>query len=35
MAQRVPTLRLAAQMTDIRFKNEMQIYGLHNLPVEW
>ena len=33
--QRVPTLRLAAPVSAIRFKHEMQIYGLHNLPVTW
>ena len=32
---RLPTLRLAAPMSAIRFKNDMQIYGLHNLPVAW
>ena len=33
--QRLPALRLAAPMSAIRFKNDMQIYGLHNLPVAW
>lgn len=33
--RRVPTLRLASTIAEIRFKNDMQIYGLHNLPVAW
>ena len=33
--QRVPTLRLTAELEAIRFKDDMQIYGLHNLPVAW
>lgn len=33
--QRIPGLRLAAPMEAIRFKHDMQIYGVHNLPVAW
>lgn len=32
---RLPGLRLAAPFDDIRFKDDMQIYGVHNLPVAW
>ena len=32
---RLPTLRLAVALEDIRFKDDMQIYGIHNLPVTW
>jgi len=33
--QRLPNLRLAVPTAQIRFKNDMQIYGVHNLPVAW
>jgi cytochrome P450 len=33
--RRLPSLRLAVPLADIRFKHDMQIYGVHNLPVEW
>ena len=33
--QRLPNLRLAVPTAEIRFKNDMQIYGVHNLPVAW
>jgi cytochrome P450 len=33
--RRLPTLRLAVPLEDIRFKHDMQIYGVHNLPVAW
>jgi cytochrome P450 len=32
---RLPRLRLAVPLEDIRFKHDMQIYGVHNLPVAW
>jgi len=35
LLQRVPNLRIAAQPGEIRFKDDMQIYGVHNLPVAW
>ena len=33
--QRLPNLRLAVPTVEIRFKHDMQIYGVHNLPVAW
>jgi cytochrome P450 len=33
--RRLPGLRLAVPLEDIRFKHDMQIYGVHNLPVAW
>jgi len=33
--RRLPSLRLAVPLEEIRFKHDMQIYGVHNLPVEW
>jgi len=33
--QRLPNLRVAATEGEIRFKDDMQIYGVHNLPVAW
>jgi len=33
--QRLPGLRLAVPFDEIRFKHDMQIYGVHNLPVAW
>jgi cytochrome P450 len=33
--RRLPSLRLAVAFEDIRFKHDMQIYGVHNLPVAW
>ena len=33
--RRLPGLRLAVPFEDIRFKHDMQIYGVHNLPVAW
>jgi cytochrome P450 len=32
---RLPGLRLAVPLESLRFKHDMQIYGLHNLPVTW
>lgn len=33
--ERLPNLRLAAPIEDVRFKSDMQIYGVYNLPVTW
>ncbi len=33
--RRLPNLRLAVPLEEIRFKHDMQIYGVHNLPVAW
>ncbi len=33
--RRLPNLRLAVPLEQIRFKHDMQIYGVHNLPVAW
>ena len=33
--RRLPHLRLAVPLDQIRFKHDMQIYGVHNLPVAW
>jgi cytochrome P450 len=35
LMRRFPTLSLAVPIEDIRFKHDMQIYGVHNLPVRW
>ena len=35
LLQRLPNLRIAANEGEIRFKDDMQIYGVHNLPVAW
>ena len=35
LLQRLPGLRIAANAGEIRFKDDMQIYGVHNLPVAW
>jgi cytochrome P450 len=35
LLQRLPKLRVAAKDGEIRFKDDMQIYGVHNLPVAW
>jgi cytochrome P450 len=35
LLQRLPGLRIAARDGEIRFKDDMQIYGVHNLPVAW
>jgi hypothetical protein len=32
---RLPGLELAVPMETLRFKHDMQIYGVHNLPVRW
>ncbi|MDN3354687.1 cytochrome P450 [Actinomadura sp. DC4] len=33
--RRVPTLRLAVPLEEIRFKHDMLVYGVHGLPVSW
>jgi len=35
LLRRLPTLRLAKPIEDIRFRNDMSIYGVHALPVTW
>ena len=35
LLQRLPNLRVTAKDGEIRFKDDMQIYGVHNLPVSW
>jgi cytochrome P450 len=32
---KLPALELAVPFESIRFKDDMQIYGVHNLPVRW
>ncbi|MFC5216450.1 cytochrome P450 [Streptomyces coerulescens] len=33
--RRIPTLKLAGDLRDVRFKNDAFIYGVHELPVSW
>ncbi|WP_345495109.1 cytochrome P450 [Nocardia callitridis] len=33
--RRIPTLRLEGDLADVRFKNDMVVYGVHALPVTW
>ncbi|MET9418360.1 cytochrome P450 [Streptomyces klenkii] len=33
--KRFPTLRLAEPVTELRFRNDMVFYGVHELPVTW
>ena len=33
--RRLPALRLAVPADALRFKDDMQIYGVHALPVAW
>lgn len=35
LLRRLPSLRLALPFESIRFKDDMQIYGVHALPVAW
>ncbi|HEY0001289.1 MAG TPA: cytochrome P450, partial [Actinoplanes sp.] len=35
LIRRVPTLRLAADVADLPFKEDAAIYGLYSLPVTW
>jgi hypothetical protein len=33
--RRIPTLRPAADLDQIRFKHDGMVYGVHELPVAW
>jgi cytochrome P450 len=33
--RRIPTLKIAAPIDDLAFKNDAAIFGLHSLPVTW
>lgn len=33
--KRIPTLRLACDVQDVKFKHDAFIYGVHELPVAW
>lgn len=33
--RRIPTLRLAAELADLKFKEDSQAYGIYELPVAW
>lgn len=33
--RRIPTLRLATPLEELPFKHDMNIYGVHELPVSW
>jgi cytochrome P450 len=35
LLRRLPNLRPAEPIEDIRFRNDMSIYGVHSLPVTW
>lgn len=35
LLRRLPGLRLGVPLEEIRFRNEMSIYGVHELPVTW
>jgi cytochrome P450 len=35
LARRLPALRLAVPLAELRFQNEKEIYGIHELPVIW
>lgn len=35
VVRRVPTLRVAVPFDEIRFKSDMAVYGVHELPVDW
>lgn len=35
VARGVPTLRVAVPFDEIRFKSDMAVYGVHELPVDW
>ncbi|MFF0553567.1 cytochrome P450 [Streptomyces sp. NPDC004311] len=35
VARRIPTLRTAVPVEEIRFKTDMAVYGVHALPVTW
>ena len=33
--RRIPTLRLAKPLEELKFKHDMAVYGVHELPVTW
>jgi len=33
--RRIPTLRLAADLAELKFKEDSQAYGIYELPVAW
>jgi cytochrome P450 len=35
LLRRLPELRLAVPVEELRFRNDMSIYGVHSLPVNW
>jgi cytochrome P450 len=35
LARRLPELRLAVSPEELRFQNEQEIYGIHELPITW
>lgn len=35
IARRIPGLRLAVAEDELRFKSDMAVYGVHELPVDW
>lgn len=35
LARRIPTLELAVASDEVKYKNDVDIYGLHELPVTW
>ena len=35
LLRRLPGLRLAVPLEEVRFRNDMSIYGVHALPVSW
>jgi cytochrome P450 len=35
LARRLPQLRLAVALEELKFQNEKEIYGIHELPVTW
>jgi cytochrome P450 len=35
LVRRIPGLRLAVPESELRFQNEQEIYGIHELPVTW
>jgi cytochrome P450 len=35
LVRRLPGLRLAVPADELRFRNEQEIYGIHELPVSW
>lgn len=35
LARRIPTLQLAVPLEEIPFKTDVDIYGVHALPVTW